>query len=189
MPETMQDITPDAFLAPEHIIRSFDLKPGDHVADFGVGHGHFVIALSRAVGGDGKVYAIDIQKSALDIVENRAKLEHLWNIETIRGDVEMPRGSKLKDRFVDFVLAANILFQIEERAALFAEARRILVQNGRFAVIEWDETPSSLGPPIASRIKKEAIKQLAASAGFAFDRECSAGSHHYGLLFVNRYTT
>lgn len=176
------------FLEPEKIVQSFDLKPGDHVADFGVGHGHFVIALARAVGGDGKVYAIDIQKPALAIVENRAKLEHLWNVETVRGDIETPGDSKLKDRFVDFVLAANILFQLENKTALFTEARRILVQNGRLAVIDWDETLSSLGPPLASRIKKEAMKQLAAAAGFASDREFAAGSHHYGLMFINRYS-
>ena len=69
-----------AFLEPDRIVKSFDLERGDYVADFGAGHGYFVIPLARTVGGDGKVYALDIQKEVLEIIRAKAKLEHLLNI-------------------------------------------------------------------------------------------------------------
>ncbi len=42
------------------------LKEGDICADFTMGNGHDTCFLSKAVGENGKVYAFDIQKSALE---------------------------------------------------------------------------------------------------------------------------
>lgn len=172
------------FLEPEHIVRYFDLKSGDHVADFGAGHGYFTIPSAKTVGGDGKVYAIDIQKDVLEIVRAKAKLEHLLNIEFIWGDIEHPRGSHLKDQFIDAVIMANVLFQIEDKTAALREAFRVLRQGGRLMLIEWSqENASPLGPPKTMRVSKEDAKKIAADAGFTFDHEFQNGSHHYGLLF------
>jgi len=177
------------FLEPERIVQYFNLKPGDHVADFGAGHGYFTIPMARLVGGDGKVYALDIQKPVLDIIRSRAKVEHLLNIETIWADLEEPGGSKLKDKFIDLVVVSNILFQVEKKNEVLREAYRILREQGRLAIIEWEAASSGkspkyqVGPPPALRIKKEVAKDLALQAGFELDREFEAGSYHYGLLF------
>lgn len=169
------------FLTPERIVKTFNLEKGDHAADFGAGHGFFAIPMAKIVGGNGKVYAFDVQKSALDILRAKAKLDHLLNIEPVWADLEQPRGSKLKDAYLDFVLIANILFQTENKQNLFEEAFRLLRPKGRLAIIEWDDTPSPLGP--AARVKKDSIKNLSIEAGFTLDREFDAGSHHYGILF------
>lgn len=174
------------FAEPERIIRSFDLERGDFIADFGAGHGFFTIPMARIVGGDGKVFAIDIQKDTLDVVRARAKLDHLLNIEYIWADLDEEGGSRLKNEFIDFVLVSNVLFQAENKAAYIKEARRILRTGGRLAIIEWDETPTPLGPPIGFRVKKESAIELAQSAGFSLEKEFEAGSHHYGLLFVKK---
>lgn len=175
-----------SFLEPERIVRTFDLEPGDHVADFGSGHGYFTIPMARIVGGDGKVYSIDVQKETLDIIRARAKVEHLLNIESVWADLDQPNGSKLKDRFLDFVLIANLLFQSEHKEILFREAYRILREGGHVGIVEWDETPAPLGPPQAVRLRKETARRMALEAGFQMDREFEAGNHHYGLLFTKK---
>lgn len=154
------------------------------MADFGAGHGYFTIPLARTVGGDGKVYALDIQKSVLDIVRAKAKIENLLNIEPVWANLDETGGSKLKDKFIDFVLIASIIFQAEKKENLFLEAYRILRDGGRLAVIEWEETPvGTFGPPSEFRIKKELVKQWSKTAGFSFELEFETGSHHYGLMF------
>ncbi len=184
---TLKDMTAaNTFLEPERIVRYFDLKPGDHVADFGAGHGYFTIPMARVVGGDGKVYAIDIQKGTLDIIRARAKVENILNIETVWGNLEMPGGSKIKGRFIDFTVISNVLFQAEKKDVVIQEAYRILREGGKLAIVEWDETPAPLGPPVNLRIKKETAKNLALKAGFEFEKEFEAGSHHYGLMFIKR---
>ena len=219
-----------AFLEPERIVQSFGLKPGDHVADFGAGHGYFTIPLARSVGSEGRVWAIDIQKPVLDIVRSKARPEHLLNIEYVWADLEEPGRSGLAERFMDLVLVGNILFQAERRDVVLREAWRILREAGRLAVVEWDVSMPRLSRPLAipeisenspdiaiqagnfqkfqdgagleerhgnfgngtvgplpsARIKKEDARALAIQAGFEFDREFSAGPHHYGLLFIKR---
>lgn len=171
------------FLDPLLILKHLDLKRGDHVADFGCGHGFFTIPLAHAVGGNGKVYAVDIQKEVLDIVRAKAQHENLLNIEFVRADLDQEGGSRLKDKYIDFVLVSNALFQFENKHTILKEAYRLLREGGRLAVIEWNETPALFGPPLPLRIKKETVKHMALEAGFEIEREFEAGSHHYGILF------
>ena len=182
MPQNTQ-ISDASFLDPERIARSFGLERGDHVADFGAGHGFFTIPMARIVGGDGKVYAIDVQKPTLEIITARGRAANLLTIETVWADLDTPKGSGLRDRFLDFVLIANILFQSEQKQTMLGEAYRILCEGGRMALIEWNQDPAPLGPPLAMRIAKDAAKRLASGTGFELDREFGAGAHHYGLLF------
>lgn len=176
------------FLDPGQIVQNFGLKPGDHAADFGAGHGYFTMPLARAVGRNGKIWAIDIQPSSLDLIRSRARSEHLLNIVCVRADLDNAGAAGIADNFADFVLIANILFQAERREAVVREAWRILRQGGRLAMIEWDAMagPVPLGPPREVRIKKDLARAIASQAGFELDREFAAGPHHYGLLFIKR---
>ena len=177
------------FLEPERIVQNFGLEKGDYVADFGVGHGFFTIAVARAVGNSGKVYALDVQKSVLEVVRAKARVNHLLNIETVWADLDEPGGSRIKDNFIDLVLVTNILFQAEKKDVVMQEAYRIVQPGGKMVAVEWDSPESigttglKVGPPSELRLKKEQVKELAQQAGFRLDREFEAGSHHYGLLF------
>ncbi len=174
----------ETFLQPQRVVAGLGLKAGDQAADFGAGHGYFTIPLARAVGTEGKVYALDIQKHALDVIRAKVQLEHLLNIDYIWADLEAPRGSRLKDAWCEAVIIANILFQAAEKDALFQEAYRILAAGGRLIVVEWNETPeNTIGPRPEVRVGKARALELATNAGFEFEKECEAGSRHYCILF------
>lgn len=178
--------SPETFLNPKEIVRSFGLQAGDHAADFGAGHGYFTTPMAKAVGGDGKVYAIDIQKPTLETIKARAKLEHLLNIEYIWSDIDAPGGSQIKAGYLDFILISNVLFQSENRPNVMKEAGRILREGGQAAIIEWDPGDTRLGPPAEQRIAKESAQALTEQAGLTFVREFPAGAYHYGLLFQKK---
>lgn len=175
---------PQKSINPLEIVKRFQLKPGDAIADFGSGHGHFTVPLAQAVGNNGTVYAIDVQKEVLDIVRTKATFEHLLNIKFIVADLETPGASGMGDQTLDFALIANILFQLEQKEVLLREVYRILEPHGRLALIEWDEqSNSALGPPQEMRVRKAHIKGAAQEIGFEFQQEFNAGAFHYGLLF------
>jgi len=171
------------FLHPERIVSRLDLRPGMVVADFGCGSGHFSIPAARIVGESGKVFAIDIQKHAIELIKSRGNLEHLLQIEPVWADLESPEGSRLIASSLDFVIISNILFQAEKKREVLAEAMRTLKPGGHLAVLEWDDTPFPAGPPPELRISKRTAQTLAESIGFLIEKEFDCGSHHYGLLF------
>lgn len=180
MPET------ETFLNPERIVETFEIPKGGVAADFGAGSGFYTMALARRVGPEGKVYAFDIQASMADLIRSNARLRHLLQVDAVRADLESERGTRLKDGVCDFILVASILHQAEDKAAILREAARVLKPGRPMAVIEWDEERSSAGPRMEARLPKARARALAESAGFMQDREFSAGSHHYGLLFKRR---
>ena len=173
----------DLFLKPEEAIESWDVRPGEKVADFGCGAGFFSIPLGQIVGSNGKIYALDIRPEALEATRAKIKLFHLFNIEPVRADLEAPRGSGLKENSMDKILIANILFQAQNKQALISEANRILKAGGSVMIVEWNENQFIGGPSLDNRVGRDEAKKLFADAGFSFFKEFSAGSHHYGLVF------
>ncbi|MBQ3369730.1 MAG: methyltransferase domain-containing protein [Mogibacterium sp.] len=59
------------------------IKPGDTVVDATCGTGRDTIALARAVGSEGKVYAFDIQKNAHLLTEARLKSHGYSNVHLL----------------------------------------------------------------------------------------------------------
>lgn len=162
----------DSFLNPETVADEWDIRPGETVADFGSGSGFFSVVLAKRVGHAGKVYALDIRPEALEAVKSKAKLYRILNIEPIRVNLEANRGSGLKNETIDKVIISNLLFQAENKKSVAEEAYRILKSTGSAIVIEWKE-----------KVEKIEIKKLFEGIGFSLNKEFTAGSHHYGLIF------
>lgn len=171
------------FVDPEKIIEALNIVPGMSAADFGCGAGFYSIPLARAVGSQGKIYALDIRKEMLEIIRSKARTFRLANIETIWTDLERPEGSNLKDTSMDVVVISNILFQIENKENLAKEASRILKPGGKLVLVEWAEEERPIGPPIKERVNRNEAENIFLKTGLMLDREFAAGEHHYGLLF------
>ncbi len=171
------------FLNPEKALPEFDIKPGMKIADFGCGTGYFSIFLAKAVGENGRIYALDVLTTALESVQGRAKDEGLLNIETIRVNLEVSGGSKLGDESVDMVLVANILFQSSKKADIIKEAGRVLKRGGKMIVIDWKKD-QPIGPPHELVFSEDLIKDLATKENFKLERGFEAGNHHWGSIFI-----
>ena len=173
----------EKFLEPAVALDSWDIRPGEAVADFGCGAGFFTIILGQRVGPKGTVYALDVRQEALDMTKTKVKIFQLANIHLIRADLEAPRGSGIKDQSVDKVLITNVLFQAEDKSAILHEAHRILKDGGSLLIIEWDHETPGAKPKLPTVISKKEAERLITQIGFHLQKECSAGSHHYGLVF------
>jgi len=170
------------FLNIEKIVDQLDIKPNMAIADFGAGHGFFSVAFAKKVGPSGQIFAIDILSQTLEAVRSKAKLEGLFNIKIVRGNLEKPNGSTLEDESCDMVFIANVLFQVPDKPGLINEAGRVLKKNGELVVVEW-KPYIALGPQKERRLSEEELKQLVISKGFSEPKPINAGSHHYGFVF------
>ncbi|MBN1675188.1 MAG: class I SAM-dependent methyltransferase [Kiritimatiellae bacterium] len=110
------------------------LREGMTVVDFGARVGHYALPAARAVGRDGRVYAVDKDAEALRHLTRKARRSGLPNIVCMHtsGDtrLDLDAGS------VDAVLCYDVLHILPEpdRARLYAEIVRLLKTNGCFSV-------------------------------------------------------
>lgn len=166
-------------LNPRELVARMGVREGMTVADLGCGtQGHFVFPASHAVGPKGKVYAVDILKSALAGVESREKLENVDNVTTVWSDLEVYGATKVPE--LDLAMLVNNL----PKEAMLKEAARCVKRGGRLVVIDWEATAAPLGPPSKDRVNKEAVKNILAALRFRLVEEFKAGKYHFGLILV-----
>ena len=171
------------FSDPIRNIEQFGVDPGMKVADLGSGTGFYSVELARIVGNTGTVYAVDVQQELLSKLKSEALSKNLSNIEIIWGDIDQPSGTKLQDNFVDRVLIANVLFQVDKKESVVNEAKRILRPGGLLMLVDWTDSFGGLGPQPSRIISEDQSKALFEKAGFEYLRSITAGAHHYGLVF------
>ncbi len=180
---TQTPLKTENFAHPRRNVAALGVEPGMSVADFGSGSGIYVLHMAEALEHSGRVYAVDVQQDLLKRVKNEAHRRGFKNVDVIWTDLERPHSSKLADKTLDFVLVSNLLFQVENKAAVLAEAWRILKPTGRLAIIDWSESFGGLGPVKADVVTKDTALALAKENGFELQREFPAGAHHYGMIF------
>ena len=177
-------LTTAGFAHPERNVGALGIEPGMSVADFGSGSGAYVLAMAEAMANSGHVYAIDVQRDLLQKIQNEAHRRGFKNVGIIWADLEHTNASKIGDSKLDVVLISNLLFQIDNKVAVVAEARRILRPRGKLVIIDWSDSFDGLGPPKRDVVPEDAARALAQEAGFEHARTFAAGAHHYGLIFT-----
>ncbi|MBW2230837.1 MAG: methyltransferase domain-containing protein [Deltaproteobacteria bacterium] len=131
----------DRWQRPDDVVEVLALRPGESVADLGSGDGYFLPHLSRAVGPEGRVYAVEVEADLVEQLTARVDEESLENVEVILGTYDDPQ---LPDRELDTVLIVNTYHHIEERPAYFARLATDLSDRGRVVVIEPNEELSGV---------------------------------------------
>lgn len=174
------------FMVPDTATTHFHVRAGDRVGDFGAGSGHFTRALSRVVGESGKVFAVEIQRQLAEAIGDMARKEHLHNVESIWGDLEVPGGTKLPDGLLDAVLISNTLSMLEQHTIAIHEAARVLRKGGVVIIIDWTDPSGGLGPAADMIVSNEKALALGEEAGLSHERDFPAGSHHYGIVLRKR---
>jgi ubiquinone/menaquinone biosynthesis C-methylase UbiE len=170
------------FSQPEKNIEQFHVDPGMSVADLGSGAGFYSLALAKMVGTTGKVFAVDVQKDLLTKLQSEAHGQGINNIKIVWGDLDVAKGSTLPDQSVDRVVIANVLFQVEEKDNLIAEAHRILKPKGKLLFVDWSDSYGGLGPHPNDIIREDQAKSLFEAGGFSFEKDITTGDHHYGFV-------
>lgn len=170
-------------MEPRAVISHFHFRPGDVIADFGTGAGHYLGELSRAVGPSGRVYACEIQKSLVERITARIHEERLGNVHPIWCDLEQAEGTKLRSELLDAGILINTLFQIEDKKTALHEVARVLRKGGKLLLVDWSDSFGGLGPQPSHVITAADAKKILEEAGFVFEREFPAADHHYGMAF------
>ena len=170
------------FVDPATTIRKLEIAPGMIVADFGCGAGYFTFEAAKAVGAEGKVYALDILTAALEAVASRTKVLGLQNVETKRVNLEKLGGSGLQPDSVDWVFLKDMLFQNNNKEVILQEILRVLKVGGKIFLMEWIPEDVPMGPEEGMRVSEEDTRALVEKIGFHPENNIPAGDFHYALI-------
>ncbi|MDX6623293.1 MAG: arsenite methyltransferase [Solirubrobacterales bacterium] len=108
-----------------------ELGAGETVLDLGSGGGIDVLLSARRVGPTGKAYGLDMTDEMLALARENQRKAGVENVEWLRGQIE---SIPLPAATVDVVISNCVINLSADKAAVLAEAARVLKPGGRFAV-------------------------------------------------------
>ena len=172
-----------ALLDPYRVLLQTDIRSGHRVADFGSGKtGHFTFPLAVAVGEEGRVYAIDIKKEHLGMIEGTRRTHALHHIEPVWADIEDTTG--LPAESVDVVFIVDMLRVLQNLKHAIKEARRILVPRGKIVVIDWSPRANHpVAPPLNARFHPRDVDLVFLQCGCAVMGNLSPSAWHWGRVY------
>jgi ubiquinone/menaquinone biosynthesis C-methylase UbiE len=152
------------WLPPVEVLQAVGVSGSEVVADVGAGTGYFTFPLAKAVGGKGKVYALDSQPEMLSLLRNKLDASSANNIELVHAEADQ---TGLPNGICDLVFLANVWHEFPDRSAVLRESMRILKKSGRIAILDWrpDVEPEH-GPPLSHRLSASSSVADLLAGGF-----------------------
>lgn len=165
---------------PAEVVGALRLRAGMCVADLGSGTGYFLPYLSKAVGEEGCVFALDPEPNLVVHIRARAEKEKLDNVTPVLVSFDDPR---LPNASVDLVLVVDTFHHLDDRLSYLRRLRRALKPGGRVAVVDWFKRPLPEGPPPAHKLARDQVVEEMTAAGYALAEESEILPYQYFLVF------
>lgn len=108
-----------------------ELRLGERVLDLGSGGGIDVLISARRVGPAGFAYGVDMTEEMLELARSNARSAGATNVEFRRGTIE---ALPFDDASIDVVISNCVVNLSPDKAAVLAEAARVLVPGGRLGI-------------------------------------------------------
>lgn len=161
---------------PETTLKEIGLRAGMVFMDIGCGDGFFAIPAAQIVGEKGKVYAVDVDASAIERLKHKALEKGLRNLNATAGAAE---EIVFCNECADFVFFGIVLHDFRDSAKVLHNAKRIIKPAGMLVNLDWKKKPMPLGPPVQIRFSEEQAANLIKAAGFRIESIRDAGRYHY----------
>ena len=172
----------EAYDKRNEILAVTGVRPGMAVADVGAGTGLYTRLFAKAVGPNGKVYAVDISKNFIDNILRTAREQGLANVE---GIVNTQTDTKLPAASVDLVFLSDTYHHFEQPGPILGSIRRALKPGGTLVVIDFRREPGKSSAWVLehARVGKEEAAREIEAAGFELIDDRDFLKENYFLKF------
>jgi ubiquinone/menaquinone biosynthesis C-methylase UbiE len=118
---------------PKKVMDAIGVKPGMVIGEIGAGRGRYTVHLANRVGNKGKVYANDIDLSALSFLRDRCERENILNIETVLGKMEDPL---LPERSLDMAIMVWVYHMLDQPIPLLKNLKLSLKPGAKLVILD-----------------------------------------------------
>jgi len=170
---------------PENILKSIGLREGSTFVDIGCGEGFFTIPAAEIVGPNGRVYGVDVDAEAIDVIRSKASKAGLDNLTLKVGSAE---EALFCEDCADIVFFGIVLHDFDRVDKVLMNARRMLKPSGRLADLDWKKEPMPFGPPLQIRLSEKEAADIIEKASFKIESVKAIGQYNY-LIVARPKTT
>lgn len=185
-PQAQDERARDAWQLPDVVVEKLRIAPGMRVADIGSGAGYLLPMLSRAVGPEGKVFAVEVQPQLVERLRRRVVAEKLSNVVVVQSsEVDAPLPES-----VDRLILLHSYRELAQPIELLRALKQRLQPTGRLFIGEFLPPPDPAGMPLPlpaddARVAPETIEAEARGAGLIATQRFAVLPHQYFAMFVN----
>jgi predicted methyltransferase len=144
------------------------LKTGMSVCDMGSGNGYHTLPMAEAVGGTGRVYAVDVQPEMIVMLNERIAEKAITNIEPIIGEVDDP---KLPPNSCDIILLVDVYHEFSHPEAMLTGMKKALKPGGQIVLVEFRAEDDSVPIKPEHKMSKAQINKEMNANGLKLVRE------------------
>jgi ubiquinone/menaquinone biosynthesis C-methylase UbiE len=164
---------------PEQILKNAGLREGMVFADVGCGDGFFAILAARVVGYKGRVYAVDVNSSSIQTLQDNAVKNGIFNLEANAARAE---DTVFCVGCVDIVFYSIVLHDFEDPTKVLQNAMQMLKPSGKVIDLDWKKEAMPFGPPVDIRFSESTAKDLMQSVGLRVTSVSDVGKYHYLMV-------
>ncbi len=178
---SLDDPARDAWQKPHELVMALALRPGERIADIGVGTGYFSLRFAQHVGTAGRVFAVDISPDMILRLNQRVRDAGLDNVRTI---LALPDDPLLPPASVDRVFICETWHHIADHPRYLAVLKNIMRPGGQVIVVDFQKTETPVGPPMEMRESREDVVKEFEHGGFRLAKELRILPYQYVVVFA-----
>ena len=161
------------------LLKNLALQPGTVIADIGAGSGYHSTLLSKMVG-NGKVYAVDVEREMIVYLNERIKREGKKNIIPV---LSTEKSVSLPANSMDMMLLVDVYHEFSFPYEMAQSMLEALKPGGKLVLVEFRaEDPNVPIKAIHKMSQQQAVKEFKA-AGFLFEKNISNLPWQHCLIF------
>lgn len=169
----------ESYLNKDIVLKELNILSGQTILDAGCGNGYMSKNFSKILGNTGKVYALDPDQVAIDILKKETEGT---NIKPIEGDIS--KKTQIEASSIDLIYLSTVFhgFSKDQIDGFQKEAKRLLKPNGKLAIVEIKKEKTPFGPPLEIRFSPDELKKAITLMPIFF---VEVGEYFYMQVFKN----
>jgi len=141
------------------------------------------VRLSKRVGANGVVYAVDIQQAMLDLLDKRLKAGRIGNVRPVLG---VPDDPNLPANAIDLAILVDVYHEFSQPQAMLRRLHDALKPGAKLVLLEYRKEDPSIPIRPEHKMSVAEAKMELEPEGFRLGRVDDGLPRQHVLIFTRR---